>query len=39
MGFQDEPGRSAAEQLLVRYEAVTSSVRTAYLEALGASAD
>jgi len=39
MGLQDEPGRSAAEQLLTRYEAVTGSVHTAYLEALGASAD
>jgi glutamate-ammonia-ligase adenylyltransferase len=39
MGLQDEPGYGAAAQLLTRYEAVTSSVRSAYLEALGLTAE
>jgi glutamate-ammonia-ligase adenylyltransferase len=39
MGLQDEPGSSASEQLLARYEAVTANVRAAYLEALGASGE
>ncbi len=36
MGFQDGPNRTAAEQLLARYEGVTSGVRSTYLQALGA---
>lgn len=36
LGFADEPGRSARTQLLSRYENVTTSVREAYLAALGA---
>ncbi|HET9934086.1 MAG TPA: bifunctional [glutamate--ammonia ligase]-adenylyl-L-tyrosine phosphorylase/[glutamate--ammonia-ligase] adenylyltransferase, partial [Polyangiaceae bacterium] len=39
LGFSDDPGRSAAEQLLSRYETVTASVREAYLAALGAASD
>jgi glutamate-ammonia-ligase adenylyltransferase len=39
MGLQDEPGSSASEQLLKRYEAMTANVRAAYLEALGATGD
>jgi hypothetical protein len=39
MGLRDEPGHSAAEQLLARYEAVTHSVHGAYLEALGGRAE
>jgi glutamate-ammonia-ligase adenylyltransferase len=35
MGLTDEPGHDAAEQLLARYRRVTSSVREAYLAALG----
>jgi glutamate-ammonia-ligase adenylyltransferase len=35
MGLQDEPGGSAAQQLLARYETLTANVHTAYLEALG----
>jgi len=37
MGFSDEPGRGAAEQLLAQYELVTASVRDAYLAALSLS--
>jgi glutamate-ammonia-ligase adenylyltransferase len=36
LGFLDEPGRSAGAELVSRYETVTSSVREAYLAALGA---
>ncbi|MFZ5894400.1 MAG: bifunctional [glutamate--ammonia ligase]-adenylyl-L-tyrosine phosphorylase/[glutamate--ammonia-ligase] adenylyltransferase [Myxococcota bacterium] len=35
MGFSDEPGRNAGAQLTSRYEAVTNSIREAYLAALG----
>ena len=34
MGFSDEPGHSAAEQLLAQYSLVTATVRDAYLSAL-----
>lgn len=35
MGLTDEPGRDAARQLIAQYRVVTSSVRDAYLAALG----
>ncbi|MGC4092343.1 MAG: bifunctional [glutamate--ammonia ligase]-adenylyl-L-tyrosine phosphorylase/[glutamate--ammonia-ligase] adenylyltransferase [Polyangiaceae bacterium] len=35
MGFSDEPGSPASAQLISRYLTVTSSVRDAYLAALG----